>query len=126
MSTTELDPTILEELVELGPAEGIELVRDLVRIFFAEAPDRTGRMLSGLSENDCQKVIHAAHAMRGAAAGLGAVDMAASCARIERQARTGDLTGLRSEVADILEELPRLEERLGSLIHRFEAAHAGA
>jgi hypothetical protein len=44
VSVDGLDPTILEELLELDPAEGVALIRDLVSIFFAQAPARLDRI----------------------------------------------------------------------------------
>ena len=126
MSMTDLDVTILEELVDLYPVEGIELVRDLVRIFFDEAPDRMSRMRDGLSQQDSTKVYQAAHAMRGGGASLGAVGLARACARIEHQARAGNLTGLATDLAAIAGDLPALEECILSLINRWETAQASA
>ncbi len=119
MSITELDATIFEELIDIGPTEGIELVRELVRIFFEEAPSRIGRLRRGVAEGNSQMVAQAAHAMRGGAAGLGAVGLSAVCASIERQARTGNLTGLEGEVEAIVSGMPRLEEKIGELVQRL-------
>jgi HPt (histidine-containing phosphotransfer) domain-containing protein len=122
MRIADLDSTILEELVDLGPAEGIGLVRDLVQIFFAEAPNRMNRLRTGLAESDSAKVAQAAHSMSGGAGGLGAVGLASICSGIERQARTGDLTGLEAEVNQIADQLPGLEVRLGKLVRKLAAS----
>ncbi len=121
MRMTELDSTIFEELIDLDPEAGIELVRELVRIFFEEAPGRIERLRQGLAQGDSHSVAQAAHATRGGAAGLGATGLAAVCAAIERQARTGNLTGLDAEVAAIVEGLPLLEEKIAKLVQRFAA-----
>ncbi len=121
MSVSDLDRTILEELIDLGPVEGIGLVRDLVGIFFSEAPNRMARLRSGLVEADSFKVAQAAHAMGGAAGGIGAVGLSKLCTGIERQARAGDLTGLDRDVARIENGLPGLEERVGELVQKLTA-----
>lgn len=126
MSVADLDATILKELVDLGPVEGMELVRDLVKIFFEEAPGRMSRLRMALSEMDSNKVAQAAHALRGGAGGLGAVGLASICATIERQARAGDLTGLDSAISGIGNGLPKLEERIGELIRQLGAQQASA
>lgn len=126
MSVTDLDATMLEELALLDPQEGIGLARELVGIFFSEAPNRLSRMRSGISEADGRKLSQAAHAMRGGAGGLGAVGLASACARIERQARTGDLAGLDAEIATIAANLPALEVSIASLIQRLESSRARA
>ena len=112
MSLDRLDRTILEELVDLDPIEGLALVRDLVGIFFTEAPGRLDRIRCGLADGDADAVMRAAHAMRGAASQLGAVELADACARMERQARTRALTGLAAELDTIELELPNLGQRL--------------
>lgn len=126
MSVADLDSTIMEELVDLGPVEGIELVRDLVKIFFGEAPERMNRLRIGLAEADANKVAQAAHSLRGGAAGLGAVGLASICATIERQARAGSLTGLDLEVNGIGNGLPKLEERIAELVQKLGAQQASA
>jgi HPt (histidine-containing phosphotransfer) domain-containing protein len=112
----ELDRTILAELVDLEPVEGLRLVRELVEIFFQEAPGRLDRMRCGLSLGDSAQVTQGAHALKGAASGLGATGMAAACGRVERQARSGFLMGLDVEVDRIETELPRLARRVEGLI----------
>lgn len=126
MRVSALDSTILEELVDLGPVEGIELVRDLMRIFFEEAPKRMARLHSGLANRDSREVAQAAHSLQGGSSGLGAVGLASICASIERQARAGDLTGVAEEIATIEQGLPRLEERIGELVQKLAAQQAGA
>lgn len=124
MNITEFDATILEELVDLSPGGGLELARELVGIFFGEAPVRMSRLSGGLAEADSRKVSQAAHAMRGGAACLGAVGLASACARIEQQARAGDLANLASDVAAIAEGLPALEEHVASLVNRMGTSPA--
>lgn len=119
MKYVELDRTILAELVEMDPVGGLELVRELVQIFFAEAPARLDLMRVGLAEGDTQKLAHGAHAMRGGASGLGATGMAEACARVERQARAGALTGLDDDVDGIEGALPRLARQVEGYVSQL-------
>lgn len=122
MTYVELDQTILAELVDMDAVGGLRLVRELVEIFFQEAPARLDRMRCGLSLGDSRQVVHGAHAMKGAASGLGATGMAAACGQVERQARAGLLAGLDAEVDRIESELPRLAEAMEGLVTQLARA----
>ncbi len=119
MTYVQLDRTLLAELVEMDPVEGVRLVRELVHIFFAEAPGRVDLMRCGLSQSDPQQVSRGAHAMKGAASGLGAVGMAEACARVERQARAGALTGLERDLDLIESALPSLSHQLETYVNQL-------
>jgi HPt (histidine-containing phosphotransfer) domain-containing protein len=126
MSSSPLDRSILAELVELDPVDGLELVRDLVQIFFRESPDRLDRMRCGLSLGDGAQLSQAAHAIKGAAAGLGAVELAARAGQIERRARTGDLGGLAAEVDAVELALPGLQQALDLFLSELAGARDAA
>lgn len=119
MTDVELDRSLLAELVEMDPVEGLELVRDLVAIFFREAPARLDLMRCGVSLGDRDRVVRGAHAMKGAASGLGAIGMAEACGRIECRARSGSLTGLSAEVDQVEAELPGLAWQLDGYLNQL-------
>jgi two-component system, sensor histidine kinase and response regulator len=118
-----IDDTILDEVLEFAGQGGEELVRELVDLFFAEVPTRLNNMRRGMEEHDPERVTRGAHAMKGGASNLGAVRAAALCARLEKQSRTGSLSGAEQIITELEAEVERVRLRLRA---RVEAGVARA
>jgi HPt (histidine-containing phosphotransfer) domain-containing protein len=116
-----LDPTIITELIDLGPETGRELVKDLVDLFRAEAPARLTTMRESLAAQDHDGIARAAHAMRGGAGNLGAVGVAQLSIQIEQAAIGGDLLAVSPLLDQLAGELDfvqqALTERLAAMDH---------
>jgi len=113
-----LDTSILDDI--LGFSEGgLELLRELAEMFFAETPNRIKALQDGLAQRDPDAVMRAAHALKGSSSNIGAALVAVYCGRLEAQARKGQLGGAARLVQDVEEALPRfraaLEERLAAV-----------
>ena len=117
-----LDHSYLNELIALGPVEGLVLVRDLIEIFFAEVPARMDQMRRGLMECDCGRVLRAAHAMRGGAGNLGAVGLASLCDQVEQQAGREEPTGLGLLLDAMEVELIRVDHALAQRLAMISRA----
>jgi HPt (histidine-containing phosphotransfer) domain-containing protein len=107
-----IDPTVINELIDLGPETGVQLVKDLVELFSSEAPLRLGAMREGLAAQDANAIAQAAHAMRGGAGNLGAVAVGQLCTRIEHAARNGDLATLAPLLDRLDSELDYVHQSL--------------
>lgn len=107
-----LDSSMLQDLVDISPTGGLRLVRELIQMFFAEAPRRLDLMRCGLAANDPTPLRRAAHAMKGAAGNLGAVNLTALCHELECLGQRGDLGKAPSLVNGVERELHRLEQQL--------------
>ncbi len=113
------DPSVIGELIELGPDTGALLVRDLIALFYTEAPLRLDAMRSAIRHGNPAGISYAAHAMRGGAGNLGAVGIAELCIELETQAKGDDLTAAPAVVDQIELELVQvgrlLERRMAEL-----------
>jgi HPt (histidine-containing phosphotransfer) domain-containing protein len=78
-----LDATVLAELRE----EDDELLRELIELFFAEVPMRVQRLRSEITQRNWSAAVIDAHTLKSTTATLGAMDMSALAAEIERTAR---------------------------------------
>ncbi len=110
----DLDESILREIAEFAPEDGAALLRELVAMFFAEAPARLGNLEAGIAAADCSRVTRAAHAMKGSAGNIGARKISALCGRLERQGREGlepDAPALVAALREELEGVRRVFER---------------
>jgi HPt (histidine-containing phosphotransfer) domain-containing protein len=126
MSGSGFDSTLIEELIEVDPSTGVALVRELIGIFFSEAPARLDRMRCGLAQGDAQAVLHAAHAMKGGANNLGAVRVGALCGEVEARGRRGDLTGVDRLVDAIEVALPEMGATMETCVAAIARSLAGA
>ncbi len=113
------DQTIIDDIIQVAPASGVALVRELVELFFGEAPARVDHMRTGTAERDANRVMRAAHAMKGGAGNIGAMRLSGLCGRLEKLTRDGSLEGAAGLVGEIEVELTRarrvLEQRLTAL-----------
>ena len=118
-----IDESMLDDILQLSPEGGSELVRELVGIFFTEAPARLEHLRRGAAEQDPQRMTSAAHALKGGAGNIGATRLASLCGHLEKQARSGHLEGARPVVDQIEVELERLR---GALDRRIAALTSAA
>jgi HPt (histidine-containing phosphotransfer) domain-containing protein len=115
-----IDPTVINELIDLGPETGLQLVRDLVEIFSSEAPQRLEAMREGCATGDFDAVSQAAHAMRGGAGNLGALAVATLCTRLELAARGGEVKSLAPMISELEGELAFVRDALGERLAAME------
>lgn len=106
MTATPIDQAKLDELIDLFGDR--EEVRDLFDEFFAELPARLEALRTGLSTLTVDEVNHAAHALKGSSASLGATQVTETARQIEESARTATLDGST-------DSLERLEAELAAL-----------
>ena len=107
----------LDELAGDRSAPETALVERLVASFLARAPRHVAAIGDAYRADDVKIVEDQAHAFKGAAGNIGAVDVMDICRRIEDAARTGSLP---ASVADDLRtldlELDRVGERLRAVL----------
>ena len=106
MTATPIDQAKLEELIDLFGDR--EEVRDLFEEFFAELPARLEALRTGLAAATAEEVNHAAHALKGSSASLGALQVQETARQLEESARMAQL----EQGPDALE---RLEAELAAL-----------
>jgi HPt (histidine-containing phosphotransfer) domain-containing protein len=111
-SSARLDPTVISELIDLGPETGLQLVQDLVEIFNAEVPSRITAMRGGLEQHNLQDIARAAHAMRGGAGNLGAFGIGELCSVIESHATAGEAEPIGPLIDEMERELVLVQEAL--------------
>lgn len=77
------------------------MVAGAIASFLADAPGRIEAMREAQATEDAAAVIAAAHALKGAAANIGAARLQELTQRVESLAREGDLAGARKAIAGL-------------------------
>ena len=100
---TVLDPRVLTSLRTLE-AEGEQgIVAELIGLYLAESPRQLEALRAALAAGDAPGLYRAAHGIKGSAANLGAVTLAAICRDLETLSRAGAIEGAAELVAHIEE-----------------------
>lgn len=108
--TSPVDQSKLDELVELFGA--LEDVKELFDEFFEELPPRIQSLRAGVAGASCSEVDHAAHAIKGSSASLGAIGVESVARTLEAQARNESLDGADQLVDQLEQELASLRQWL--------------
>jgi CheY-like chemotaxis protein/HPt (histidine-containing phosphotransfer) domain-containing protein len=99
----------------------VELLRELVALFNAEAVRTCAQLHTALDAGDARRVERLAHALKGSASNLGGVTVARIAQTLEAMGRDNLLTGGTARLAQLDREIERLNRELASLTSR-EAA----
>lgn len=84
-----VDPDRLAILRELGPADGLGLLPAAAEAFRRGVPARLAAMHKAVNDGGGPALAQAAHALKGAAANIGAVAVAGLCQELEGMGRSG-------------------------------------
>src|SRR5262249_35907952 len=94
-----LDQTILAELRDMPPSDGISMLHELINLFLDAAPKRIAQIRESVS-NPTQLSFHA-HALKSMSLNLGAKRIVEISRQLEEAARSNDL----SPVSNLLLEI---------------------
>lgn len=107
-----LDVDVVEGLRSLGA----DFLARLVPVFVLAAPDRLADVRAAVEAGDAAVLADAAHALRGSAANLGGLRVAAVCARLEEAALIGDLQAAPADLAQLDRELAAMLLGVSALV----------
>lgn len=110
-----LDQSALDRLREWG---GDKLLGQMVKLFLENAPVRLKQIRDGLGNGDIAESEKGAHSLKSSSANVGAFQVRAAAAEMERVAGGGDAAAAQ----DIL---PTLESAFAEAIAALEAVEKG-
>jgi signal transduction histidine kinase/CheY-like chemotaxis protein len=112
----------LEERVE----NDIELIQEMVELFLDNAPMLLAEIEAGLADGDLRTVQRATHSLRGAASNLCAAPCVQTAERLEMFSKNGDIGEVETAVAELRDELAKLQSALQSMFKTTTPAAASA
>ena len=96
-----LDGAPLERMQQLGRQLGRDLADEVVRTWRGQCPQRLAALDDAVRRADAQDLRHAAHALRGSSATVGAAALALTCGRLEESASWPERARLAREAAGL-------------------------
>jgi HPt (histidine-containing phosphotransfer) domain-containing protein len=93
-----IDP---QGLVRLNRIGGPDFVRQMIELFFKEAPERLSAARNGEKAGDLNTVTEATHALKSSARNFGANRLASLAEKIELMTRANSCENLSGLVADL-------------------------
>ena len=114
---TVLDQDVVRSLKELGGADHPGLVMALIEVFLEDASEQTQLISAAWDCDDLEAVSAAAHALKSASAGIGALRFADICKDVEQSARSGGCAELSHQVGRCRQMYAEVQTALDSMSH---------
>src|SRR5262245_15949669 len=86
-------------LIRMGNDES--LLREMALLILEDGPSRLREAQRGLQERDAQRVLHAAHTLKGLGANFGAARAVAAAAKLEELARRQQWTEMNAAAESV-------------------------
>jgi len=107
-----LDGEVLATLRELQEEGEPDILEELFELFLKDTPTRLDAMREAVRQGDSEALRRAAHGQKGSSANLGAGQMEALCAELERKARGGAVKDAPALVTQLETEFARVGEAM--------------
>ncbi len=111
-----LDRTVIDGLKELREPGQPDPLAELIQLFFRDAQPRLEAMEQAMGREDLAALAANAHTLKGSASNLGARQLAALCASLEKLAKAGSTAQSRDRYFEVKQELKKVEVILRSEI----------
>jgi HPt (histidine-containing phosphotransfer) domain-containing protein len=106
----------LDESLALSRVGGdVELLKEVVELFLDDYPSTFEKIKGAVASRDATALEHAAHSLKGSVSTFGANRAFEAAFTLEKQGRSGDLTGAQDGVAQLEQALAALRPELVSL-----------
>ncbi|MDA2937282.1 response regulator [Acidobacteria bacterium AH-259-A15] len=111
-SSDPLNREVLATLRELQDEGKPDILEELFELFLKDTPTRLDAMREAVRKGDSEALRRAAHGQKGSSANLGAGQMEALCAELERKARGGAVEDAQAIVTQLETEFARLRKAM--------------
>jgi len=111
MPDAEKSPVDMDRLLDLSGGS-LESLRELLDLYFKQTTEQPAQMESAIRTNQTEAVRQVAHSCAGASATLGLARLVPLLRELERQGKSGQLTGAEQLCADLGREFKRAQEFL--------------
>jgi two-component system sensor histidine kinase/response regulator len=103
----------LDESLALSRVGGdVELLKEVVELFLDDYPSSLEKIKSAVASSDAKSLEHHAHSLKGSVSTLGANRAFEAAFTLEKQGRSGDLTGASDGLIELQQALAALHPEL--------------
>ncbi|HTT82336.1 MAG TPA: MHYT domain-containing protein [Rhizomicrobium sp.] len=120
--TAVLDTSVFSEIRAFQGANGAARLRQIFIRFVGEAPALVKTIHTMHAEGNCDSVVRAAHSLKSSSAALGALQLSARCATVERLAREKGLDSVRQHLQPLDAELASAIEAAQAFMETADVA----
>ncbi len=110
-----IEPSAIDALRALNPGDD-SFLRDLIQIYFDDAPKRLVEIEQAVAEKDARKLTLAAHSLKGSSSNFGANQLRLLSEELEQLGRQSALDGVAALVPPLKAEYARVEAELTALL----------
>jgi len=107
-----LDAQVWETLHLLQTEDEPDFIARLIDVFLEDTTRQLAAIAAAVSQNDAQKLAHAAHALKGSCGNVGAMRMVERCQALETVGHAGSVAGAATLVTQLQEEFARVRRAL--------------
>jgi len=93
-----------------------DLLKDLLKLFIEESPERLSSLTLAAEDNDCKQVLVIAHTIKGVAANLSGLHLQQHAYEMEKAAKREDMQRVKSLMPELLQLSEQLESRFNEYI----------
>ncbi len=115
-----IDPTVIDDLRQQMPGYP-EIVNRVISSFLRSSPDLLNKLREALLAGDMEGVRRKAHSMKSSNAQIGAMHMAAICAKLEVLDSLEHIGDITKFLHDLDKEYQEVEGELGQLLALFRS-----
>jgi len=97
-----------------------ELLMELFDIFQEDFAEKRKTMDDFIQQGDFEQIRNMVHSLKGAAGNISAVDIHATCAKLEHLAESNDLEGIKSLMGSLDEQYKALQSNIAEIKQSFQ------
>ena len=109
-----VDFAVLDSLHQMQRDGRVDVVQQVLHLFFEAAADLLGDLQEGVANNDAARLHNASHALKSASANVGAIALSSHCRDLEAMAESGAVAEAAAVVREIIEDYRAAEILLSS------------
>jgi CheY-like chemotaxis protein len=117
-----LDVSYLREFCEVMGEGGIEMTKELARLFRQNTRDLLLELQRASSERNFFLLMRTAHTLKGNSGQLGAIHLAELCLDLELQGKTGNQDSIQALIEEMKGEFSKVENELEKVLQLSELA----
>ena len=116
MTDPVLDPHVIDGLRQLNQPGEPDVVREVLMLFIHDAPQRIEAVTNAARSGQAESLQRAAHALKGAAATIGATGLQRICRELEDLGKRESTNGVGAALQALYVEYERVREAIEQLL----------